>query len=133
MKIAFVTDDGSTISQHFGRAVYYAVLEIENGHILRREMRDKPNHKHFADQPHQHPTEPAQQHGFDPAAQVRHGQMAEVIADCEALICRGMGAGAYQNMQERGIRPIVTDIHSIEETALAYVRGELVDHVEKLH
>jgi predicted Fe-Mo cluster-binding NifX family protein len=133
MKIAFATDDGSTISQHFGRAIYYAVLEIEDGRILRRELRDKPNHNHFADHSHHAPTEPTQQHGMDPAAQARHGQMAQSITDCEALICRGMGRGAYESMKEHGIRPLITDIHSVEDAALLYARGELVDHIEKLH
>lgn len=133
MKVALVTDDGNTISQHFGRAIYYAVLEIENGQILQRELRDKPNHTHFADHSHHAPTEPTQHHGMDPAAQARHGQMAEAITDCEALICRGMGRGAYESMKERGIRPLITDVHSVEDAALLYARGELVDHIEKLH
>jgi predicted Fe-Mo cluster-binding NifX family protein len=29
MKIAVITDDGKTISQHFGRAPYYMVFSIE--------------------------------------------------------------------------------------------------------
>ena len=30
MKIACITEDGHTISQHFGRAPYYLVLTVEN-------------------------------------------------------------------------------------------------------
>jgi len=44
-----------------------------------------------------------------------------------------MGAGAYASMRERGIRPIVTDVQDVDEAALAYAAGTLVDHVEKLH
>ena len=133
MKIALITDNGKTISQHFGRANFYAVLTIENGQIVQREMRDKLSHQHFATEAHEHPDEPGQRHGFDPASQSRHGQMAETIADCEALICRGMGAGAYESMRERGIRPIVTDVQSVDEAALTYASGTLVDRIEKLH
>ena len=133
MKIAVITDDGRTISQHFGRANYYAVLTIENGEIAQREMRDKLSHKHFANEPHEHASESGPHHGFDPASQSRHGQMAEAIADCEALLCRGMGSGAYESMKARGIRPIVTDIEAIDEAALAYSSGNLIDHIEKLH
>jgi len=133
MKIAVITDDGKTISQHFGRANYYAVLTIEGGQIVQREMRDKLSHKHFANEPHEHPEAAGQRHGFDPAAQSRHGQMAEAITDCEALLCRGMGTGAYESMKARGIRPIVTDIEAIDEAALAYSSGSLIDHIEKLH
>ena len=59
--------------------------------------------------------------------------MAETIADCETLLCRGMGAGACESMKERGIRPVVTDLVDIDEAALACASGGLVDHVEKLH
>jgi predicted Fe-Mo cluster-binding NifX family protein len=131
MKIATVTDDGKTVSQHFGRANYYAVLTIENGQIVQREMREKFSHKHFASETHDH--EPGQRHGFDSESHSRHAQMSQTIVDCEALICRGMGAGAYESMQERGIRPIVTDIEAIDDAAMAYAGGVLVDHIEKLH
>jgi predicted Fe-Mo cluster-binding NifX family protein len=133
MKIAAVTDDGKTISQHFGRANYYAVLTIENGQIVQREMREKLSHQYFANEAHEHDHEPGQRHGFDAESQSRHAQMSQAIADCEALICRGMGTGAYESMRERGIRPIVTDIEAIDDAAMAYAGGVLVDHIEKLH
>ncbi len=131
-KIAAITDDGTTISQHFGRARLYKVLTIENGEITHSELREKLGHAHFADQPHV-ADQPALPHGTDPASHNRHLQMAEAIADCEALLCRGMGMGAYQSMQARGIRPVVTDIVNIEEAVLAYAAGKIVDHTEKLH
>lgn len=59
--------------------------------------------------------------------------MAESIADCEALLCRGMGMGAYENMKSRNIKPVVIDIANIDEAVMAYVNGQIVDHVEKLH
>lgn len=133
MKIAIITDDEKTISQHFGRAHHYAVLTIENGTIVQRELRDKLGHQHFANEAHDHAHEPGQRHGFDPASQSRHEQMTEAIADCEILICRGMGAGAYESMKARGIRPIVTDVEGIDEAALACSAGNLADHIEKLH
>lgn len=132
MKIAVITDDGKTISQHFGRAQFYYVATVENGQIVSREMRDKMNHSHFHEEGHGH-EEGGERHGFGPAADNRHGQMAEVIADCETLLCRGMGMGAYENMKARNIKPIVTDIANIDEAVMAYVNGQIVDHVEKLH
>ena len=41
--------------------------------------------------------------------------------------------GAYENMKARNIRPIITDIIDIEDAVMAYVNGQIVDHVEKLH
>jgi len=132
MKIAVITDDGKTISQHFGRAPYYLVATVENGVIVQRELRDKLGHTHFHNEPHE-AEQPGQPHGFGTASHDRHVRMAEAIADCEALLCRGMGAGAYHSMQQRGIRPVVTDIESIEEALRAYIDGNIIDHTEKLH
>lgn len=132
MRIAVVTDDGNIISQHFGRAQHYLVVSVENGLIVNRELRDKMGHAHFAREPHE-PEQPGQPHGMGPAAEHRHARMAEAIADCEALLCGGMGAGAYESMRARGIRPVVTDIESVDEAVLAYVDGRIVDHFEHLH
>lgn len=132
MKIAFATDDGKTISSHFGRASHYLVVTIDEGIIIQHEMRDKPVHNHFANEPH--PVhEEGQPHGFDPASQDRHVQMAAVIRDCEAMICNGMGRGAYESMHTMNIRPLITDINDIDEAAIAYANGQIIDHTEKLH
>jgi predicted Fe-Mo cluster-binding NifX family protein len=132
MKIAVITDDGKTISQHFGRANYYQVLTVENGQIVNREMRDKLSHSHFANEPHD-PEIPGQPHGFSPASQDRHAQMAQAITDCEVLLCRGMGMGAYESMKTYGIRPIVTDIVAIDDAVKAYIDGSIVDQIDRLH
>ncbi|MGA8903982.1 MAG: hypothetical protein WB661_03120 [Candidatus Bathyarchaeia archaeon] len=41
MKVALVSDNGKNVSQHFGRARYYVVVTVENGHEVNREVRDK--------------------------------------------------------------------------------------------
>jgi predicted Fe-Mo cluster-binding NifX family protein len=133
-KIAVVTEDGRTISQHFGRAPYYAVLTVENGHIVNREMREKWGHAQVAGQGGEeaHGSDP-RGHGFDAAAQDRHSRMAAAIADCQVLLARGMGAGAYQSLAQAGIRPVVTDIAGIDQAVQAFIEGRLVDHPEWLH
>jgi predicted Fe-Mo cluster-binding NifX family protein len=134
MKIAAVSEDGTTISAHFGRAPYYVVMTVEDGRIVARETRDKMGHAQFAGEPGEaaRETDP-RGHGFDPAAQDRHARMAAAIADCQVMLARGMGAGVYQSMQAAGIRPIVTDVADIEAAVAAYLAGDLHDHVEKLH
>ena len=132
IKIAAITDDGKTISQHFGRAAYYLVTTVENGQIVKRELRNKLGHAQFANQPHPE-EQPGQPHGMDPSSHNKHLQMAEAISDCQALLCRGMGMGAYESMKVRGIRPVVTDIAIIDEAVMAYVEGKIADHIEKLH
>lgn len=132
MKIAAITDDGIVVSQHFGRAPYYLVLTVEDGQIMKRELRDKLGHTHFMNQPHE-PEQPGQLHGLDASSHNKHLQMAEAIADCEALLCGGMGMGAYQSMVTRGIKPVVTEIREIDRAVIAYVEGKIVDRVDWLH
>jgi len=132
MKIAAITDDGKTVSQHFGRAQYYLVSTVENGQVVQREMRPKLGHAQFADQPHATDI-PGQPHGLDPASHNKHLQMAQAISDCEALLCRGMGMGAYESMKVVGIRPVVTDIADIDQAVKTYIDGQMVDHVDLLH
>lgn len=131
MKIAVITDDGKTISRHFGRAPYYMVLTIEEGRVVKREMRDKIGHNHFA---HSHSEEShGAEHGLDPASHNKHVSMAEAISDCQALICGGMGMGAYESMRRLNIQPLVTELEDIDAAAQAYIDGKLVDRTELLH
>ncbi len=129
-KVAAVTDDGETISQHFGRAMYYEVLSIENGKIVKRERREKMGHHNFAQEEHHHSNE---RHGFDESSHNKHVSMAEAIKDCKILLARGMGAGAYQSMLQLNNKPVVTDIRKIDDAVKAVIDGTIIDHTEKLH
>jgi predicted Fe-Mo cluster-binding NifX family protein len=131
MKIAAVTDDGSSISEHFGRASYYAVLTVEDGKIVERELRDKLGHSQFAGREEQH--QPGQPHGFGPDAQDRHTRMIAALQDCQVLLARGMGWGARQSLEQAGITAILTDIEDIEAAVAAYLAGDIQDHKERLH
>jgi predicted Fe-Mo cluster-binding NifX family protein len=134
MKVAAITDNGETISMHFGRAQYYLVCTIEEGKIIEHELREKMGHRHFANQPHDdHDPHDPRGHGFGRGAASRHASMIGAITDCEALIVRGMGRGAYLALEEANIKPVVTDIERIEEAVQAYIDGTIVDHSEWLH
>ncbi len=137
MKIAFVTDDGVTISQHFGRARYYEILTVEDGKVANRERRDKMGHAQFASQEqgdhHSHSSGQETRHGYGPDADDRHSRMASAIEDCQYLVVGGMGAGAYEAMKRAGIQPLVTDLEKIDDALTAHLNGTLKDHTEYLH
>ena len=132
MKIAAITEDGKTISQHFGRAPYYLVLTIEEGKVTNREMRDKMGHSQFHEETHAGESL-GQGHGMDAQSHNKHVDMAQAIADCKALLCGGMGMGAYESMRRLNIRPVVTDLRDIETAVQAFIDGKLIDHTELLH
>jgi len=132
MKIAAISDDGTTISQHFGRAPFYVVVTVEAGEIASKETRAKTGHHTFA--AHRPPDLAAgERHGYDAGSQVRHESMAETISDCQVLLAGGMGWGAYESMQSYNIKPIVTDVKSIDEAVQLYLDGKLTNLMERLH
>jgi transcriptional regulator with XRE-family HTH domain/predicted Fe-Mo cluster-binding NifX family protein/quercetin dioxygenase-like cupin family protein len=133
MKIAVITDDGKSISHHFGRAPYYMVLTIEEGKIVNREMRDKMGHNQFSTQPHEEEHDHGAGHGCGAGSHDKHVSMAEAISDCKALLCGGMGMGAYNSMIQLNITPVVTNLEDIDEAAQAFIDGKLIDHTEMLH
>jgi predicted Fe-Mo cluster-binding NifX family protein len=132
MKIAVVTDDHKTISAHFGRAQYYDVFTVEDNKVVKKEIREKANHRQFSGEDHHH-GEHGDSHGMDPGSQRRHGLMMETIDDCQVLIARGMGQGAHNNLRERGIKPILTDIQQIQDALDAYLAGTLIENVDRVH
>jgi predicted Fe-Mo cluster-binding NifX family protein len=132
MRIAVVTDDGKTVSKHFGRATHFLVAVVENGKIVEREMRPKAGHADFAQGPHDAEHQ-GQRHGTGPHAQMRHDRMLENIRDCEALICGGMGYGAYERVKQLAIRPIISDIDDVDQAVMACAEGRIVDYVDRLH
>lgn len=130
MKIAIVTEDGRTISRHFGRAPYYLVLTVEEGQIVNREMRDKPGHAQFAGGPH---FEDPRGHGYGAHAADRHARMAQAIADCQVLLAGGMGWGAKESLEQRGIRVVMTDIADIQQAVQSYLAGTLTERTDLFH
>ncbi len=133
MKIAFITEDGKTISRHFGRAPYYQVLTVEDGKVSARELREKLGHGQFQHGEHGEHEHGSQPHGFDPASHDRHSSMAAAVSDCEAVICGGMGRGAYESLKRLNIKPVVTDLEDIDQAAAAYIAGTLTDRTDLLH
>jgi predicted Fe-Mo cluster-binding NifX family protein len=131
MRIAAITDDGTNISRHFGRAPFYAVFTVENQQVVKREMRDKMGHQQFV---HEEGLLDEQgRHGFGPGSEQRHAAMAQAIKDCDVLLSGGMGWGAFESMKQAGIKTVVTDIVSIEEAVQAYLDGTIVERTDLLH
>jgi predicted Fe-Mo cluster-binding NifX family protein len=135
MKIAAVTDDGFKISPHFGRASKYVVMTVEGDLISKREVRDKVGHREFQqEEPHRHEhQDDPRGRGFGRHSAEKHQRMFESIKDCQVVLARGMGQGAYRGLQEMGIRPILTDNADIEIAVQAVMDGSIEDHVERLH
>jgi predicted DNA-binding protein (UPF0251 family)/predicted Fe-Mo cluster-binding NifX family protein len=134
MKIAVITEDGKTISKHFGMAPYYMVVTLEDGKIVTKEQRNKAGHHTFGDNPHAMHAAPGEKHGYDTESHSKHATMAEAMADCKVLIAGGMGWGAYDSLKRLGIETIITDVDDIEEAVKFYAQDKLANLAsERLH
>lgn len=113
----------------------YAVVTVEDGRITSRELRDKANHRDFAGEAehrHEHHND-SHGHGFGQHSAEKHQRMFATIADCQTVLARGMGQGAYNGLQQTGVRPVLTDIADIETAVQAVIDGSIIDHLERLH
>lgn len=147
MKIAVVTDNGTTISNHFGRARHYMVITVEDSAIVSQEMRDKQQchgHGHGHGHSHDHGDMTLHNHAHSDQEQTttathtdhqhdHHHDVVSLIADCDVVMARGMGNGMHQRLQAANIRPILTTIGIIETAVIAYIEGRLKEHPELVH
>lgn len=128
MKIAAITDDGKTISAHFGHAEKCAVIEVEDGHVIGQELRDKPG-RAGGDHDHDHDHHGGSHHH----GQHRFHEKLAVMEDCQVVLCRGMGNPAYDKLVQAGLKPILTDIVDIETAVQAYIVGTITDDPCRRH
>ena len=134
MKVAIATDDGRVVSQHFGRALQYAVVTVENGRIVASELRAKDSNHGRGDHEHD-ASEPGGSRGPEhtgPEAQARHTLMLASIEDCACVVAGGIGWGARDQMSALGITPIVTTLTSVEDAARACATGEIENIAQPL-
>lgn len=131
MKIAVVTDDGRTLSGHFGRAESFMVVTVKEGKVVDRELRKKLNSRHVERELHPENTHahsgPGECEHHD-SGHHRHNHHAEVIAlisDCDIVLSAGMGPRIYEDLEKAGIKPVLTKASEVEEAIRAYLEGRL--------
>lgn len=111
MRIAVPTNDGTSISPHFGRSTGFLVFDVRDGQIRARELRTNTaacNHDHSGHEPHS------------------HAGILTVLAGCDVVLCAGMGARAAEALQSGGIEKVVfVQPGPAEETVAAYLAGRL--------
>ncbi len=121
MKVGIVTDDGTTVSPHFGMAKHYLVIEIADGLVKGKEPRPKVSHQREKGTAyHPHDEKPL------------HIEMLSGVQHCEALVARGMGRPMYEAILQVGIKPYVTGIARTDDVVRAYIDGNLDNLTQRL-
>lgn len=117
MRVAVASEDGVSISHHFGRSRCFLVFEIEDKKVVGQSLRDNTFTAHARGecqegQPHEH------HHG--------HGPVVAALKDCEVVLCYGMGWRAAEDLKQNGIQAfILQNEMSPEDAVSAYLAGGL--------
>lgn len=100
MKIA-VASEGKMVTEHFGHCEGFQVFDTENGKILSGQMVQNPGHK--------------------------PGFLPNFLGDMgvKVIISGGMGGGAIDIFNQRGIEVITGASGDAEEAVKGYLAGEL--------
>ena len=81
MIIGIPTDDGVTVSEHFGRSKNFIIVDIENGKQLFRKVEDNPHNKESDDR-------------------AGHGRVLKLLTDNKVrkVICYNLNARMEDNL-----------------------------------
>jgi predicted Fe-Mo cluster-binding NifX family protein len=119
IKVAVPTDDGETISRHFGQAKFFKIISLENERVVYSEMRQKATHQHG---------------DYSQSGAMHPGQkMVEDLADCQVLISGGMGAPVLNRATAAGLKVFLTGNTSIDAAVQAYLAGTLENNPALVH
>lgn len=101
MKIAIPSDEGTYLSQHFGRTLGFQIFTITDGGISAQEYRQNTFTGHATGQHTEH-----QHHGEH--AMHSHNGILNALFDCEVVIAGGMGRRLFDDLTDAGKRIYIT-------------------------
>ena len=125
MKIAIPTDDGVTISAHFGHATYFLVADIEAGQVVSKTLRERPGNGHH--EHHEHHHDHAHHQGHGPANKF------QPIRDCDVIMSRGMGQPAVNYAESLGMKVVLTDHKRIDDALAEAAQGVFHSNPRRIH
>ena len=123
MKIAIPTNDGTSISEHFGRSAGFLIFETENGKVSGQEI---ASNQHGHSHAHHHGAE-----GSSAEAQHHHEGILSALAGCKVVICAGIGQRAAQALKAGGINEIIlAEPGSAVDAVSDFLAGKLISKAE---
>jgi len=116
MKILIPSDDGRTISSHFGRTRGFLIYEIQNGEIQKKNYIPNTITGHGRGM-----------HESGPHNYSSHAGIIEAIKDVQIIISHGMGRRLYDDLKNAGKEVYITETIDPEEAIKLYLNGELTN------
>ncbi len=119
MRIAIPSDDGVNIASHTGRTRGFVIYDIEDSKARRLEYRENRYTAHARGEHENHTDHAHRHHSHDP--------LMEALADCQAMIARGMGPRLIRDLESKNIQVVFCSETNAEEAAVKYAAGHLED------
>ncbi len=119
MKIAVASDDGMNVALHTGRCQGFVIYEVVGSAAKRLEHRVNGYTAHAQGQcegEHSH------EHG---ESHHSHGPLVNALADCAALVTRGLGPRLVSDLAARGIEVYMCPGEVADEAAQLCAQGQL--------
>jgi predicted Fe-Mo cluster-binding NifX family protein len=109
-RVAIATADGVSVCDHLARSAAFVIVEIEDGKEAARSVRRR---------------------GTDACG--NHQTFVDMVEGCRAVICGGIGEGAYRSLAAHGVESLVLGKQTTIEAAVAgYLAGTLVTTEERV-
>jgi predicted Fe-Mo cluster-binding NifX family protein len=118
MKVAIASDDGQSISPHFGRTEGFMIFDIEGKNVKGKEYRKNTFTGHMRGLEGEGHT------------QDKHQTIINALSDCKVVISNGMGRRLYDDLKMSGIEPIITTETKVQKALELYINSELTDNPE---
>ncbi len=120
MKVAVASQDGVTISEHFGRSACFIVFDVDEGRLTGTQLRSGTFCGHL------HGDCEVQRSDRHNGSHVDHADLVRAIFDCQVVLCRGMGWRAAEELVRNGINPMVIQGElSPQDAVQHYINGTL--------
>ncbi len=115
-KVAFATDTGTEVNQHFGRLRGFVIVDVVDGHETSRFAVGRPIN---ADR----------QNGQGN----NHSALLDPVADCDILVAGGMGLPMTEHVARQGIDLVLTSVSEISEALAQLIEGTLDHEANRAH
>lgn len=123
MRIAVASNDNINVTGHVGKCNGFLIIDVENGEILRKEVRKNSFTDHVLGKPEE--SKHSSGHGGGHGNNDGHKRLADGLKDCKYLISHGMGWKLVEDLKILGIESIVTSELSAETASIRLEEGKL--------
>ena len=121
MKIAFASDDGTTIAAHTGRCQGFVIYEIVDDQAVRLDYRENEftgRARGECDAAHEKGRSHDEAYGS-------RAPLLQALGDCCAVVSRGMGPRLDADLTALGVDAYICDADDVDAAAQDFAAGRL--------